>query len=70
MSRHEAVYDRDYVEDIEDRLERREKIALNLADQLNAKIDECEELKSEITRLNNLINSMELTVNVDKWVQS
>jgi hypothetical protein len=34
MSRHEAVYDRDYVEDIEDRLERREKIALNLAQQL------------------------------------
>jgi len=58
MSRHEGVYDRDYVEDIEDRLERREKIALNLADQLNAKIDECEELKSEITRLNNLINTI------------
>ena len=50
------------IRDVEDRLERREKIALNLADQLNAKIDECEELKSEITRLNNLINSMELTV--------
>ena len=50
------------IRDVEDRLERREKIALNLADQLNAKIDECEELKSEIARLNNLINSMELTV--------
>ena len=58
------------IRDVEDRLERREKIALNLADQLNAKIDECEELKSEIARLNNLINSMELTVNIDKWVQS
>ena len=57
------------IRDVEDRLERREKIALNLADQLNAKIDECEELKSEITRLNNLINSMELTVNIDKWVR-
>jgi len=44
--------------DIEDRLERREKIALNLADQLNAKIDECEELKSEVARLNDMITSM------------
>jgi len=44
--------------DIEDRLERREKIALNLADQLNRKIDECESLKEEVVRLNNLINSM------------
>jgi len=44
--------------DIEDRLERREKIALNLADQLNRKIDECEALKEEVVRLNNLINSM------------
>jgi len=44
--------------DIEDRLERREKIALNLADQLNRKIDECESLKKEVVRLNNLINSM------------
>ena len=51
MSRHEAVYDRDYVEDIEDRLERREKIALNLAQQLADKIDECEELKKRIKEL-------------------
>ena len=46
------------IRDVEDRLERREQIALKLADLLNAKIDECEELKSEITRLNNLINSI------------
>ena len=32
----------------EERLERREKIALNLADQLNKKIDECEALKKEV----------------------
>ena len=32
----------------EERLERREKIALNLADQLNEKIDECEKLKEEV----------------------
>ena len=46
--------------DLEERLERREAMAKKLADLLNAKIDECEDLKSEITRLNNLINSMEL----------
>ena len=39
------------IRDVEDRLERREKIALNLADQLNAKIDECEELKKRIKEL-------------------
>ncbi len=61
LSRHEAVYDRDYIEDVEDRLERREKIALGLAKQLNAKIDECEELKSEVARLNNMILTMEVT---------
>ncbi len=31
-----------------------------LADRLNEKIDECEELKSEVARLNNLIMSMEI----------
>ena len=79
--------------DMEERLERREAIALKLAEQLNAKIDECEALKfelerqknivrimserteesvalkEEVVRLNNLINSMELTVNIDKWVR-
>ncbi len=34
--------------DMEKRLEKREKIALNLADQLNLKIDECEKLKEEL----------------------
>ena len=29
-------------------LERREKIALKLADQLNDKIDECEKLKDDV----------------------
>ena len=51
--------------DLEERLERREKIALNLAEQLNKKIDECEELKSEVARLNNLINSIPLADHVD-----
>jgi hypothetical protein len=46
--------------ELEERLERREKIALNLAEQLNKKIDECENLKAEIVRLNNLILTMDL----------
>ena len=46
--------------EIDERLERREAMAVKLADLLNAKIDECEELKSEIVRLNNLINSIEV----------
>ena len=45
------------IRDVEDRLERREKIALNLADQLNAKIDECEELKKRIKELEESINA-------------
>jgi len=53
------------MKDLEERLERREAIALKLADLLSAKIDECEELKSEIVRLNNLINSMPLADHVD-----
>jgi len=44
--------------DVEDRLERREKIALNLADQLNAKIDECEELKEEVRILREYANAL------------
>ena len=42
-------------------VKRQKDMALILADQLNAKIDECEALKSEVARLNNLIMSMELT---------
>ena len=51
--------------EMEERLDRREKMALKLADLLNAKIDECEELKSEIVRLNNLINSVPLADHVE-----
>jgi len=46
------------IRDVEDRLERREKIALNLADQLNAKIDECEELKEEVRVLREYANAL------------
>jgi hypothetical protein len=44
VDKHEGVWDRCYVED----LERAGAIALNLADQLNEKIDECEALKKEV----------------------
>jgi len=46
------------IQNVADRLERREKLAVNLAEQLNAKIDECEALKSEVARLNDMITSM------------
>ena len=35
------------MKELEEKLARREAIALNLADQLNEKIDECEKLKEE-----------------------
>jgi len=66
LSRHEAVYDRDYVEDVEDRLERREKIALGLAKQLNAKIDECEALKKEISILRGYVDAVNSRLDVEK----
>ena len=36
------------MKDLEKELARREAIALNLADQLNEKIDECETLKDDL----------------------
>jgi len=51
--------------DLEERLARREAMAVKLAGLLNAKIDECEALKSEIARLNNLLNCMPLADHVD-----
>ena len=51
--------------DLEERLKRREAMSVKLADLLNAKIDECEELKSEVERLNNLINTIPLADHVD-----
>ena len=44
----------------EERLERREKIALNLADQLNKKIDECEALKEELAHFKYLYKVVSL----------
>ena len=49
--------------DYEDRLERREKIALNLADQLNRKIDECEKLKEEVSILRGHLDALNSRLN-------
>ena len=48
-------------DELEWELKQRNEVAEILARQLNEKIDECEELKSEVARLNNLIMSMELS---------
>ena len=45
---------------LEMEVKRLEKMSTILADRLNEKIDECEELKSEVARLNNLILTMEI----------
>ena len=42
-------------------VKRHREMALILSDNLVKKIDECEELKSEVERLNNLVLSMELS---------
>ena len=41
-------------------VQRLEKMSMVLANRLNEKIDECEELKSEVARLNNLILSIDV----------
>ena len=48
------------IDKLEWEVKRQSDIGLILAEQLNEKIDECEELKSEVARLNNLILSMEI----------
>ena len=40
---------------LEEKLANREALALNLANQLSEKIDDCEALKEEVARLNALI---------------
>jgi len=52
--------------DIEDRLERREKIALNLADQLNRKIDECEALREEVRILREYVQGLNDRLKVEQ----
>ena len=51
--------------DMEERLERREAIALNLAQQLNAKIDECEELKEEVRILREYAQGLNARLDVE-----
>ena len=52
--------------DIEDRLERREAIALNLAEQLNRKIDECQRLKREISILRGYVDALNARLDVEQ----
>ena len=51
--------------ELEERLERREKIALNLAQQLSKKIDECEELKEEVNTLREYVNALNARLRVE-----
>ena len=51
--------------ELEERLERREKIALNLAEQLSKKIDECEALKSEVNTLREYANALNARLRVE-----
>ena len=47
------------------KIERREKIALNLAEQLNNKIDECEELKKELNILRQYADALNARLRVE-----
>jgi hypothetical protein len=48
------------IDKLEWEVKRQTDMGLILAEQLVKKIDECEDLKSEVARLNNLILSMEI----------
>ena len=50
--------------DLEERLARREAMAVKLADLLNAKIDECEALKFELERQKNIVRIMSERIEV------
>ena len=51
--------------DMEERLERREALALNLAEQLSAKIDECEALKEEVITLREYADALNARLKVE-----
>ena len=51
--------------DMEERLARREAIALNLAKQLNRKIDECEALKKEVITLREYADALNARLKVE-----
>ena len=48
------------IKELEEKLANREALALNLADQLNAKIDECEKLKEELAHFKYLYKVVSL----------
>ena len=51
--------------DLEERLKRREAMAVKLADLLNAKIDECEELKEEVKTLREYADALNMRLKVE-----
>ena len=55
-----TVMDHTEMDKLEWEVKRLEKMSLILAEQLNEKIDENTELKSEVARLNNLILSIDV----------
>ena len=51
--------------DLEERLARREAMAVKLADLLNAKIDECEALKEEVRTLREYADALNARLKVE-----
>ena len=51
--------------DLEERLARREAMAVQLADLLNAKIDECEALKEEVRTLREYADALNARLKVE-----
>ena len=51
--------------EIDERLERREAMAVKLADLLNAKIDECEALKEEVLTLREYADALNARLKVE-----
>ena len=52
--------------DLEERLARREAMAVKLADLLNAKIDQCEALKSEVKTLREYADALNARMSVEQ----
>jgi len=51
--------------EMDERLERREAMAVKLADLLNAKIDECEALKEEVRTLREYADALNARLKVE-----
>ena len=55
------------MKELEERLERREKMALKLVDMLNEKIDECEALKKEVAILRDYARGLNHRLDVESF---